>query len=98
MAKELNPFYKLLKAEVPKDITSKTKETFNSETKALSDASELPLKQIFSENQLVLTTDSNFRIAGYAFLIEDNPDQNIQSKRKTYAPLVFGSEIFSPHN
>ena len=29
-------------------------------------------------------------------MIEDNPDQKIQSKRKTYAPMAFGSQIFSP--
>ena len=29
-------------------------------------------------------------------MIEDNPDQKIQSKRKTYAPVAFGSKIFSP--
>ena len=40
-------------------------------------------------------TDSSFRGAGYALKIEDNPDQKIQSKRKTYAPVAFGSKIFS---
>ena len=29
-------------------------------------------------------------------MIEDNPDQKIQSKRKTYAPVEFGSKISSP--
>ena len=29
-------------------------------------------------------------------MIENNPHQNIQSKRKTYAPVAFGSKIFSP--
>ena len=29
-------------------------------------------------------------------MIEDNPDQKKQSKRKTYAPVAFGSKIFSP--
>ena len=29
-------------------------------------------------------------------MIEDNPDQKIQSKPKTYAPVAFGSKIFSP--
>ena len=29
-------------------------------------------------------------------MIEDNPDQKIQSKRKTYAPVAFGSKFFSP--
>ena len=44
MAEKLNPFYKLLKAEVPINITSELKETFNSVNKALSDACQLALK------------------------------------------------------
>ena len=41
-------------------------------------------------------TDVSFRSAGYALIIEDNPDQKIDLKRKTYAPVAFGSETFSP--
>ena len=96
MAEKLNPFYKLLKTEVPINITSKLKETFYSVKKALSDACELALKQPNPGKQLVLMTDASFRTAGYALMIEDNRDQKIQSKRKTYAPVAFGSNIFSP--
>ena len=96
MAEKFNPFYKLLKMEVPINITSKLKETFDSVNKALSDACELALKQPITGKQLVLMTDASFRSAGYALMIEDNPDQKIQSKRKTYAPVAFGSNIFSP--
>ena len=39
-------------------------------------------------------TDASFRSAGHAFMIEDNPDQKIQSKKKTYAPVAFASKIF----
>ena len=95
MAEKINPFYKLLKTEVPNKITSELKETFHSVNKALSDACELALKQPIPGKQLVLLTDS-FRSAGYALMVEDNPDQKIQSKRKTYAPMAFGSKIFSP--
>ena len=96
MAEKLNPFYKLLKTEVPINITSELKETFDSVNKALSDACELALKQPIPGKQLVLMTNASFRSAGFALMIEDNPDQKIQSKRKTYAPVAFGSKIFSP--
>ena len=96
MAEKLNKFYKLLKTEVPISITSELNETFDSVNKALSDACEFALKQPIPGKQLVLMTDSSFRSAGYAIMIEDNPDQKIQSKRKTYAPVAFGSKIFSP--
>ena len=96
MAEKLHPFYKLLKTEVPINITSELKETFDSVNKALSDACELALKQPIPGKQLVLMTDACFRSAGYALMFEDNPCQKIQSKRKTYAPVAFGSKIFSP--
>ena len=96
MAEKLNSFYKLLKTEVPVNITSELKETFDSVKKALSDACELALKQPVPGKQLVLMTNASFRSAGDALMIEDNPDQKIQSKRKTYAPVAFGSKIFSP--
>ena len=41
-------------------------------------------------------TYASFRSAGYALMIADNPDQKTHSKRKTYAPVAFGSKIFSP--
>ena len=96
MVEKLNPFNKLLKAEVPINITSKLKDTFDSVNKALSDACQLALKQPIPGKQLVLMTDASFRSAGYALMIEDNPDQKIQSKRKTYALVAFESKVFSP--
>ena len=96
MAEKLNALYKLLKTEVPINITSQLKETFDSVNRAFSDACESELKQPIPGKQLVLMTDASFRNAGCALIIEDNPDQKIQSKRKTYAPVAFGSKIFSP--
>ena len=77
MAEKLNPFYKLLKTEVPINITSDLKETFDSVNTALSNACELALKQPIPGKQLVLMTDASFRSAGYALMIEDNPDKKI---------------------
>ena len=95
MVERLNPFYNFLKAVVPITITSELKKkTFDSVNKALSDACQLALKQPIPGKQLVLRTDASFRSASYALMIEDNPDQKIQSKRKTYAPVAFGSKIF----
>ena len=77
-------------------VNSLIADEFDSVNKALSDACELELKQPIPGKQLVLMTDASLRGAGYALVIEDNPDQKMQSKRKTYAPVAFGSEIFSP--
>ena len=82
MVENLNPFYKLLRAEVPIDITSELKETFDSVNKALSDACELALKEPIPGKQLVLMTDASFRSAGYALMIEDNPNQKNPIKKE----------------
>ena len=94
LAEKLNPLFKPLKAEVPINITSELKETFDSVNKALSDACQLVLTQPIPGKQLVSMTDASVRSAGYALMIEDNQDPKIQSKRKTYAPVVFGSKVF----
>ena len=96
MAEKNNPFHKLLKTEVPINITSELKETFLSVNKALSNACELALKQPIPSKQLVLMTDTSFTSVGCALVTEDNPDHKIQSKRKTYTPVAFGSNFFSP--
>ena len=96
MVEKLNPFYKLLKADVSIHIKSELKKTIDSVNKALNDACEIALKQPVPGKQLVLMTDASFRSAGYTLMIEDNPDRKIQSKVKTYAPVVFGSKVFSP--
>ena len=89
-----NPFYKSPETEVPMNITLKLKETLGSINGALSGPCELALKQAIQGKQLVLMTGTSFRSAGYTNMIEDNPDQKIQSKRKMYAPVAFGSKIF----
>ena len=52
MDEKLNSFHKLLKAEVPINITSELKESFDSVNKALTDDCELALKQPISGKQL----------------------------------------------
>ena len=96
MAEKLIPFDKLLKSEVPINFTSELEETFDSVNKALSDACELALKPPIPGKQLVTMTHATFKSTGYALMIEDNPDQKIQSKRNTYAPVAFGSKLISP--
>ena len=95
VAEKLNPFYKLLKTEVQINITSELRESFDSVNKAFSDACQLALQQHIPGKQLVLLTDASLRSSRNALMIEDNPDQKVQSKRKTYAPVAVGSKLFS---
>ena len=82
MTEKYHPLYKLLKAEMPINITSELKDTIDSVNKALSDAFDLALKQLVEAKQIVLVTGASFRRAGYALMIADNPDHKIQSKWK----------------
>ena len=57
MAEKLKPFYSFLKSEVPINITSEFKESFDSVNKELIDACQIALKQPFPGEELVLMTD-----------------------------------------
>ena len=57
---------------------------------------QLALRQPILGKQLVLMTDASFQAAGYAVLIEDDPNQKYTSTRKTYAPIAYGSKTYSP--
>ena len=48
-----------------------------------------------SNKQIALMTDASFGAAGYAVLIEDDPDQKFMSPRKSYAPVAYGSKTFT---
>ena len=72
MAEKLKPFYKLLKAELPINITSDLKGTFDSQKKALCDACELALKQLLLGKVIVFMTDATLINTGYARKIDDN--------------------------
>ena len=51
MAEKINPFCEFLKAEVQINVTSELEENFDSFNRALTDASELALKQPLLEQQ-----------------------------------------------
>ena len=95
MVEKFNPFYKLLKAEIPSNITPELKETFDSVNKAPIDSCQLAMKQPIPGKQLVIIRDPSFRSAGYALMVEDNPDHRIETKRKTFPPVAFESKIVS---
>ena len=40
--------------------------------------------------------DAPFQAAGSALLIENNPNQKYNSTHKTYAPIAYGSQIYTP--
>ena len=94
MAENLNPFYKVLKAEVPINITTELKETFDSVNNALNDAYQLALEQPIPGRKCVLMTEVSFRSAGYAFMIKTTQIRKF-NQRGRHASVAFGSKIFS---
>ena len=99
MAERLTPFFQLLKttdAKTKIPITPDIMKEFREINEALDRCCQLALRQPLPGKQLVLMTDASFQAAGYAVLIEDDPNQKYTSTRKTYAPIAYGSKTYSP--
>ena len=71
-------------------------EAFKNLNQQLEQSCKLALKQPIKNKQLISMTDASFTAAGYAIMIEDDPDQKLHFRRKTYAPIAFGSKTFNP--
>ena len=71
-------------------------EEFKNLNKLLENSCQLALRQPLKDKQLIVMSDASFTAAGYAIMIGDDPSQKLQSKRKTYAPIAFGSKTFNP--
>ena len=99
LAKRLTAFFQLLKTTDTKTkipITPDIMKEFREINEALDRCCQLALRQPLPGKQLVLMTDASFQAAGYAVLIEDDPNQKYTSTRKTYAPIAYGSKTYSP--
>ena len=99
LAKRLTPFFQLLKTTDTNTIIPITPDIikeFREINEALDRCCQLALRQPLPGKQLVLMTDASFQAAGYAVLIEDDPNQKYTSTRKTYAPIACGSKTYSP--
>ena len=88
--------YELLKADAKITISEELVDNFKAINASLAEACRLALRQPIAEKQYVLMTDASFRASGYALMIEENDDKKLLSKRKTFAPVAFGSRVFSP--
>ena len=64
--------------------------------KALDKCCDLAPQQPILNKQIALMTDASFGAAGYAVLIEDDPNQKFTSLRKSYAPEAYESKTFTP--
>ena len=96
LSERLTPFFKLLKETSKFYVPTNLVDEFTNLNKLLGNSCQLALKQPLKHKQLIVMSDASFTAAGYAIMIEDDPKQKLQSKRKTYAPMAFGSKMFNP--
>ena len=96
LSERLSPFFKLLKETSRFYVPTNLVEAFTNLNKLLENSCQLALKQPLKNKQLIVMSDASFTAAGYAIMIEENPNQKLQSKRKIYAPIAFGSKTFNP--
>ena len=96
LSERLSPFFKLLKETSKFYVPTNLVEEFTNLNKLLENSCQLALKQPLKNKQLIVMSDASFTAAGYAIMIEDDPNQKLQSRRKTYAPIAFGSKTFNP--
>ena len=96
LSEKLTPFFKLLKQTSQFSIPDTILEALKNLNQQLDQSCKLALKQPIKNKQLILLTDASFTAAGHALMIEDDPDQKLQPRRKTYAPIAFGSKTFNP--
>ena len=96
MSEKLLGFYELLKADKQIKVTEELLDHYKAINAALVEACGPTLKQSITGRQYVLMTDASFRASGYALMIEEENDKKLDSKKKTFAPVAFGSKVFSP--
>ena len=96
LSERLAPFYKMLKNDEKVLVSKELVQQFEEINRALDKCCDLALQQPIRNKQTALMTDASFGAAGYAVLIEDDPNQKFSSHRKSYAPVAYGSKTFTP--
>ena len=96
LSEKMIGMFELLKADAKITISEELVDNFKAINASLAEACGLALRQPVAGKQYVLMTDASFRASGYALMIEENDDKKLLSKRKTFAPVAFGSCVFSP--
>ena len=94
LAEKLVPLYKLLQKDVKFEMTQVHKDAIFDISENLARAAKLSLRLPLPDKQLVIMCDASEHAAGYVLLIEDYTENN-DEKKKTYAPVAFGSQRFT---
>ena len=95
LATKLLPFYKLTR-ETKIEITDRHKEIFETLKEDLRVACDTNLRLAKPDAQYVLITDASDFATGFVLMIEDYTIEQEKKKMKQYAPVAFGSRVFTP--
>ena len=95
MAEKLQPFFKLLRKESTFILTSEHHISLEKLKDDLEKACSLSLKMAKPNCQFAIMCDASFYAAGFVLLIECYSIPN-NTTSKSYAPVAFGSHLFSP--
>ena len=71
-------------------------DTINELNQQLKKSWSLSFRQQIKKKQLILMSDASFKSTGYVIMIEDDPNQKLRSRIKTYCPL--GRNHLIQHN
>ena len=89
------PFFKLLRKESTFILTSEHYISLEKLKEDIEKACSLSLKMAKPNRQFVIMCDASFDAAGFVLLIEGYAIPN-NTTSKSYAPVAFGSHLFSP--
>ena len=98
LSEQLTPFFKLLKETSEFWVPTNLVEDFTNLNKILDNSCQVALKQPLKNKQLIVMSDASFTAAGYAIMREDDPNQKLQSKRKTYALIALALKRSTQHS
>ena len=83
----LTPFFELLKENSKFYVPTNFVEDFTNLNKILDNSCQLALTQPLRSKQLIVLSDASFTAAGYAIMIEDDPNQKYNPNAKHMHPL-----------
>ena len=95
LGQKLLPFYKLLRKENVFTITNDHHESPNTLQADLTRATDLTLRLAKPGLQYVILCDASFHGTGFVLMIEDYLIDQKGKTKKTYAPVSFGSRLFT---
>ena len=92
---KLLPFYRLLRKDTTFTITNDHHESLETLKSDLSRATNLTLRLAKPGLQYVILCDASYHGTGFVLMIEDYLQDQNGKEKKTYAPVSFGSRLFT---